>query len=56
MNGDVRVSYSVIAIVARDWRESFVSALSKMINTNIRVQAEALRWSMRIVLDRKLRM
>jgi hypothetical protein len=29
MNGDVGLSYSVISIVARDWRESFVSALQK---------------------------
>ena len=49
-------SYSVIAIVARDWRESLLFALSKKVNTNISVQAEAeaLRWSVLIAVDRKL--
>ena len=49
-------SYSVIAIVARDWRGSLLFALSKKVNTNIPVQAEAeaLRWSVLIAVDRKL--
>jgi hypothetical protein len=49
-------SYSVIAIVARDWRGSLLFALSKKVNTNIPVQAEAeaLRWSVLIAVNRKL--
>ncbi|KAK7854792.1 hypothetical protein CFP56_030581, partial [Quercus suber] len=38
---------SVVALIARDWRENLVFAFSCKVNTNIPVQvmAEALRWT-----------
>ena len=40
-NATIGKDYSVIAIVARDWRGALVFALSKKVNTNVPLQAEA---------------
>uniref|UniRef100_A0A2N9ET81 Reverse transcriptase domain-containing protein n=2 Tax=Fagus sylvatica TaxID=28930 RepID=A0A2N9ET81_FAGSY len=49
-------NYSVLAVVARDWRGNLVFALSKKVNTNVPVQAEAeaLRWAVSLALARDL--
>ena len=55
LNCDAAVGsiHSVIAVVARNWRGNLVFALSKKVNTNVPVQAEAevLRWAVNLALD-----
>ena len=47
-------NHAAIAVVARDWRGSLVFSLSKMVYTNVPVQAEAeaLRWSVYLAMDK----
>ena len=58
LNCDAAVGpiHSVIVVVAQDWRVNLVFALSKKVNTNVLVQAEAeaLRWAVNLALDRCL--
>ncbi len=49
----VGLSYSSIAVVARDWRGKVVLALSKKVNTTIplQVEAEAILWATSIAAE-----
>jgi hypothetical protein len=46
-------NHAAIAIVARDWRGSLVFSLSKKVYINVPIQAEALRWSVYLAMDKK---
>uniref|UniRef100_A0A2N9HCG5 protein-disulfide reductase n=1 Tax=Fagus sylvatica TaxID=28930 RepID=A0A2N9HCG5_FAGSY len=56
LNCDAAVgpNHAAIAVVARDWRGSLVFSLSKKVYTNVPVQAEAeaLRWSIYLAMDK----
>ena len=47
-------NHVAIAVVARNWRGSLVFSLSKKVYTNVPVQAEAeaLRWSVYLAMDK----
>uniref|UniRef100_A0A2N9HDP5 Ribonucleotide reductase large subunit domain-containing protein n=1 Tax=Fagus sylvatica TaxID=28930 RepID=A0A2N9HDP5_FAGSY len=53
-NATIGSSCSILAVVARDWRRTFVLALSKKANTTIPLQAEAeaILWAVQIASDR----
>uniref|UniRef100_A0A2N9HLN9 Ribonucleotide reductase large subunit domain-containing protein n=1 Tax=Fagus sylvatica TaxID=28930 RepID=A0A2N9HLN9_FAGSY len=53
-NATIGSSCSILAVVARDWRGTFVLALSKKANTTIPLQAEAeaILWAVQIASDR----
>jgi hypothetical protein len=48
--------HSSVVVVARDWRETVVSAISKKVNTTFLLQeeAEAIVWTNQLVVDMDL--